>query len=317
MQIETMKELAEEIVSMAKNARTDHDVAETQRLYRQFSSRVSDWAQEKLADAKVDHRDTLHADDQRKVDKLKALLGDVKMEVAEMIAVRAQVEANRQKTLGATSSTLQDERCIFPSMREFLEQRAQLIGSEPGGGFLVDGGTSSQFFDRLRPRSVLLSAGPRIIETDSDRVKLPKLKSSVTVVNPGEGGAITPSDIAVERLEVPVRKYATHTIMSAEVVSDSDPSIRRIVQMDHELQLAAALDRDMLEGAGVSKILGLRNQPGVTNTILGSPNGATPTLNDVADALYRLQADNANPSVIFMHPRTWNTLKKIQDAQDR
>jgi HK97 family phage major capsid protein len=202
-------------------------------------------------------------------------------------------------------------------MREYLEQRAQLIGSEPGGGFLVDGGTSSQFFDRARARSVLLSAGPLIIETDSDRVKLPKLKSSVTVVNPGEAGAITASDIAVERLEVPVRKYATHTIMSAEVVSDSDPSIRRIVQMDHELQLAAALDRDMLEGSGVSKLLGLRNQPGVTNTVLGSPNGATPTLNDIADALYRLQADNANPSAIFMHPRSWNSLKKLQDLQER
>ena len=48
-----------------------------------------------------------------------------------------------------------------------------------------------------------------------------------------------------------------------------------------------------LEGNGTSKIIGFRNQPGVTKTSLGA-NGAVPTLNDVADALYRVRADNGD-----------------------
>ena len=84
------------------------------------------------------------------------------------------------------------------------------------------------------------------------------------------------------------------------------------------LQLAAALDRDMLEGTGTGgKLLGFRNWPNVTTTTLGAGAGAAPTLGDILDAIYRLQADNATPSAIFMHPRTWTTIKKLDDQQDR
>ena len=73
----------------------------------------------------------------------------------------------------------------------------------------------------------------------------------------------------------------------------------------------------MLEGTGAGQLLGLRRQSGVNVTTLGSPNGAAPTLDDVADAIYRMENSNAKPSVIFAHPRSWNTLKKLQDLQDR
>jgi hypothetical protein len=58
-------------------------------------------------------------------------------------------------------------------------------------------------------------------------------------------------------------------------------------------------------------------QAGVNVTTLGSPNGATPTLNNVADAIDRMEKNNAKPSVIFAHPRTWNTITKLLDLQDR
>jgi hypothetical protein len=39
--------------------------------------------------------------------------------------------------------------------------------------------------------------------------------------------------------------------------------------------------------------MGLRRQTGVNVTTLGSPNGAAPTLDDVADAIYRMEKNNA------------------------
>jgi HK97 family phage major capsid protein len=92
---------------------------------------------------------------------------------------------------------------------------------------------------------------------------------------------------------------------------------RRILQMDHERRIGAAIDADMLGGNGASRIVGFRRWNGVTVTELGAGNGATPTLGDVVDAIYRLAADNAKASAIFMHPRVWNTLRKLQDAQQR
>jgi HK97 family phage major capsid protein len=96
------------------------------------------------------------------------------------------------------------------------------------------------------------------------------------------------------------------------------PGLRAIIQRDHELSLAAEIDRQLLAGSGSSgQLLGLRNQTGITTTTLGSGNGAVPTLGDIADALYRLEAANAKASAIFCSPRTWNTLRQLQDQQLR
>ena len=46
---------------------------------------------------------------------------------------------------------------------------------------------------------------------DSDRLRLPKLGTSTTVYTPGEGGAITPSDVALQQVEMVARKYAVYS----------------------------------------------------------------------------------------------------------
>jgi HK97 family phage major capsid protein len=203
---------------------------------------------------------------------------------------------------------------ILPS---FAEYKSQSVASGPGGGYLVPEVNSRQFFDRLRPQSVVLSAGPREINVDTETTLLPKIGSSVTAGVFGEAATITASDIALETVRLSMLKFGTRTIGSSEWFADAKPDARQIVQMDHERSIAAAIDLQMLEGTGVNQLMGLRRQTGVNVTTLGSPNGAAPTLDDVADAIYRMEKNNARPSVIFMHPRSWNTLKKLQDLQDR
>jgi HK97 family phage major capsid protein len=89
--------------------------------------------------------------------------------------------------------------------------------------------------------------------------------------------------------------------------------------MDQERQLAAKIDRECLDGAGASPLLGLRNIPGITQTEVasGSGNGGAPSLGDVINAIDRLERDNATPSAIFMAPRTWAVFKKLDDLQER
>ena len=90
---------------------------------------------------------------------------------------------------------------------------------------------------------------------------------------------------------------------------------RQIIEEDHRQQLAARLDKDMLEGIGAgSTIMGLRSYGTATSLAAA---GATPTLANVVDSLYRMEANNGKPSAIFMHPRTWNSLRKIVDGQSR
>jgi HK97 family phage major capsid protein len=117
------------------------------------------------------------------------------------------------------------------------------------------------------------------------------------------------------------RKFAVRSLGSEEWFSDTGTEGRRILQIDQERQLAAKIDSEFLQGAGSgsSPILGLRNIAGITQTEVdaGSGNGGLPGLVDILDAIDRLERDNALPSAIFMHPRTWATFRKLDELLDR
>lgn len=257
------------------------------------------------------------AENQPALSELATIRAEMKAEIA---SIERQKIANRARLNGGSPTDEATEaRSVFPSMREYNEARAQTVGSDPGGGYLVPTEMGTQFYDRLRPSNVVLQAKPRVVSFDADSIKLPKLGSSVTVVNAGEGGTIADSDAAFEQLQLTARKYAARTIGTNEWFADSAAGLnaRGILEQDHRSQLAAALDRDFLQGNGINKILGMRNWPAITNTVLGAGNGLAPTLDNVADAIDRLERADAKATAIFMHPRTWATLRKLKDLQDR
>lgn len=206
----------------------------------------------------------------------------------------------------------------LPSMKEYREHeiRAQAIGNDANGGYLVTTEVGS-YFDGLRPATAVLQAGPVLVTMNSDALELPGLAGSTTVTRVGEGGTLTDSDATFKKVRLTARKYAVRTVASSEWLSDANPDARGLLATDHSRQLAAKLDLEMLEGNGTG-IVGLRYISGITSTSLGA-NGATPSLDNIADALYRLEAANADMSkvAIIMHPRTWNTFGKLKDGQTR
>jgi HK97 family phage major capsid protein len=213
---------------------------------------------------------------------------------------------------GGAPGTGAEQKFWLPSGPEF---KAQAISSEPGGGYLVPDQNADLFFDRLRPQSVVLAAGPVRYAMKTDAEEIPKLGSSVTVYNPGEGNPITASDLQFATVRLASRKYTTRTIASSEWLDDSNPSGRQLVQRDHERSIVAAIDRDCLEGNGAgNRILGIRNTPSANTTTLGSGSGAVVTLDDVLAALGRLEANDAEGSALFMHPRTWQQLREERDV---
>jgi HK97 family phage major capsid protein len=207
----------------------------------------------------------------------------------------------------------------FPSMREYTNfgTKAQRIGSDPGGGYVVHE-ESGPFHDRMRASNVILAAGPLVVDMTSDAMVLPGLSASTTVQTPGEGGSITESDATFQQVRLTARKYIVRTVASSEWLADANPSARQILADDHARQIAARLDLDMLQGNGV-QIIGLRRKAGVTVTELGAGNGLAPTLDNLQDAVSRLEANNADMSrvAIFMAPRTWQTFAKLKDLQQR
>lgn len=314
MATEMRENWAEELIARAERVSSEDELKDVQREYGEYTEAQAALVKRFQLEAEADGRDRPHANDQRTIEKMAVKFAKVQMAVAQAIAIRAQATRNRQRIDAGGNTPAVDTRAVFPSMAEY---KAQGIAGESGGGYLVPDVNANVFYDRLRPETVVLSAGPTVMTVDTEGTNLPKLSSSVVVVNSGEGTTITASDVAFQLVRLGMRKYATYTIGSSEWFSDAQPEPLRIIETDHRLQLAAALDNDMLAGSGSSnKILGLRNWPGITDTSLGAA-GATPTLDNVLDALQRMQANNAKASALFMHPRTWNTLRKLKDSQQR
>jgi HK97 family phage major capsid protein len=258
-------------------------------------------------------------------------LVEIKTELATSIALCADYDRRTRPSLtdrlsrgSFDADEAKAEKLWLPSLQEYRrlehEGKAASIGSDPAGGYLIQT-QLGPFVDRLRPASVVLQANPRVVQMDNDAMELPRLGTSATVYAVGEAQSMTESSPAYERVRLSARKYAVRSIGSTEWFEDTNTEGRRILQMDQERQLAAKIDRECLEGAGAgsSPLLGLRNIAGITQTEAdaGSGNGGLPGLVDILDAMDRLERDNASPSAIFMHPRTWATFRKLDDLQER
>jgi HK97 family phage major capsid protein len=250
-------------------------------------------------------------------DALKKYKGDQDALVQSVAELQSKMNKLKFSSAGAPASAVPIQ---LPSLREYheLQHKAQSIGSDPGGGYVVFT-ENGPFFDRLRPSTVILQAGPVVVDMQSDKMDMPGVGASTTVSRLGEGSTLSESDLTLGKVSLIARKYSVRTVASREWLDDANVDARRLVADDHARQLGAAVDLDMLEGNTGSHIIGLRRIAGVTKTELGAGNGATPALDDIANLLYRLENANVDKSrlALFMAVRTWNTVAKLKDSQNR
>jgi HK97 family phage major capsid protein len=209
-------------------------------------------------------------------------------------------------------------RPLFPSVKQYEEARSARIGIDTDGGFLVVDTYSGPLFDRLRAQNVVMAAEPIVVQTDGDALIIPTVETSTTAGAYGEGATITGSSPVFGRTRIAMRKFGAYSTCSSELLADSNPAARELIAADHTQQLANLLDVEMLEGNGAGNhFMGLRYAGQLTT--LGSGNGAVPDLDDVEAMLTRLEAANVDMERVrlFMAPRTWSTLRTLQDDQHR
>lgn len=182
-------------------------------------------------------------------------------------------------------------------------------------GALTPPELSTYVFDRMRPASVLLRAGVKVITTDRDSIQWPQIIGDVTPGWRSEGEAIPPSDPTFATLTATPRKLAALVQFSNEVIDDSHPSVVDLVRRHVSTILALRLDLAAFEGSGVApEIRGIRATPGIQEIVAGA-NGAALTLDMIADALGLLEAANVpGPYVVVMPPRNWSAIRKLKDT---
>lgn len=193
-----------------------------------------------------------------------------------------------------------------------------LAGGSGSGAPFAPTQQSSEVFQYLAANTVHGQMGVRIITTGQRAISFPNMTAGASVGWYAEGGTISATDPTASSLTATPKKIAGLTVVSNELIADSDPAILDAVAQDLVAQIGRKLDLGVFEGAGSSnEPTGLKNVSGINEVSMGN-NGAAPTdLSKIADAIYELQADNANPTALVMHPRTLNTFRKLLDGANR
>jgi HK97 family phage major capsid protein len=202
---------------------------------------------------------------------------------------------------------------MLPSTAEFRQLTTTSAAA------VVPTQTLGQVFEFLRQRSVFLASGPRVLKMDGKTLSVPRISASTSASMVAEGSAIPLTDMTLQAVTLTAKKAAVLTKATNESLDDSNPELLRIVGEDHMKEVARLLDAQFLAGDGTgNNMRGLRNFSGVTTTSLGT-NGASLTLDALADAVGRLEIANGdlNNAAFYMSGRSWASIRKLKDTTNR
>lgn len=177
---------------------------------------------------------------------------------------------------------------------------------------------STFLWDRLRPASVLLSAGATVISTTHQKIVWPRLLTDVangpTWV--AELEQIPEGDPTFGQLEAVPKKLAHRVVLSNEVVDDSEPSIVQVLNTHLATVLALKFDLSALEGNPATEsdsVRGLKYTAGTQTLSMGTNGGAITNYDPFLAAIGMLRAANVQPPyAIIANPRTLLALELLK-----
>jgi HK97 family phage major capsid protein len=261
----------------ARSSRVDHELAGDTLTPEQ---RISDWLRER-----GDYRSSSSIGD-----------GDgEKLSVGKMIR-------------GAVTGNWRDAEA---------EQRAMSENVLANGGYALAPDLSARVIDRVRNNMAVMQLGATTVPMLTQQMYLARLAGGADVSWKTEGAAITESSPTFERVTLTAKTLPCLVRISAELFEDLSPEATDTIERELSLALSLELDRAALRGSGVDpEPTGIRNAAGVTVTSLGA-NGASPTWDNMIDAVATVQASNIEPDGIIWASRTAQTFSKQKDLQNR
>ena len=193
----------------------------------------------------------------------------------------------------------------------------------PGGGYVVEETISREVIAALKPEVVALQSGMRQVPiSGTGRITWPKQMNRLTGASVAEGQQIARQNIQWGVVEMRPVYLKALVAMPAELLDMAAIDIDGFVREQLQEELALQMDYQVLFGNGGgatattgAQVTGLLNTTGVTNTALGSGNGDRPTLNDLIDAIGRVEDANVNlqNGAWVMAPRSARTLMSLTD----
>ena len=195
--------------------------------------------------------------------------------------------------------------------REY-QKRTLSAGVDSAGGYIVPNEYVGEIIELLRARMVTEQMGARVLSGLSGApVELSRQTGGATFAWVGENATITASDQALGDVVLTPKQGAAMTQISNRLLRLSSPSAEAFVRDDLAKVMGLGLDLAYLQGTGGSnQPLGIANTPSILTTSMN----AAPSVDSLYDMVYQVELNNADNGQLgwVMHPRTWNTLRKLK-----
>ena len=196
---------------------------------------------------------------------------------------------------------------------------AKALATSPlaAGGALVPVRYASEVIELLREQSVIMKAGPRVIDLDGfGSIRFP-VQATGTVANyVGENANIPYSEATFTELLMTPKKLAVITAASNELIRRSVPAAATVMRDDAAAAMQEKMDNQLLVGtgsatapAGLVSLIDPANKFPSTGTTIAAMT--TDLYN--AQLLVRNAHITVRRGVYFMSPRTETALKAMRD----
>jgi HK97 family phage major capsid protein len=225
--------------------------------------------------------------------------------IAAQIDPRA-VDAGREIEISSelAKRSRRKPRGVFVPLECLVEKRVQTIVAPGSGSSLVQTDVlAEQFIDVLRPSSVAVRLGARVLTGLRDNIALPKLSTTPAAEWVLENAALTPADHAFVQVTGEPHFLGTVTTYSRRMMLQTNPSIESILRSDFASKLGAGVDAAALigDGAATAEPEGIQNNSDV-NTIAAV---GVPAYVDILSAVAYVESSNVPMTSLGWAANPW------------
>lgn len=195
------------------------------------------------------------------------------------------------------------------------EKRALSEGSDSAGGYSVTPFLFADVIDRLRPATVCVKAGARVVPlADTQKSSFVKVTADPATTWRAENAAVAVADPTFGKVEFVPKTLAVIVKASRELLEDSI-NVTDAIEMAFANAFAVELDRVALLGSsGAGEPVGVGNLAGITTVSMGTNGAAITGYANILDAAYNVESNNAPVTAAIANPRTMRALNGFTDT---
>ncbi len=216
----------------------------------------------------------------------------------------------------AHKSLTKNDAAATARWAEAMSAKTMTQSSGSAGGYLVPPQVSSELLTIREQANVLRPLFSRV-PVSSDTLRIAAITGGLSAGWVAELADKPESDMTFGEISVNTFWKAGMSVVTNQLLRNSQPSVDRLVYEDLAKRLAALEEIAFISGSGNGQPTGILNTPGVqsNSASLLTSSDVADLLDEIVDGITAIHTEYYGaPNAILMHPRTWGRIVKERKA---